>query len=136
MFVSNLAYAVDRGIAREMAPYDLAPLDVHLLTICRDMEECTATQLAQMLPVDAARISRLVNGLVEKGLLIRRRPRTDRRVVLLRLSEDGERLAAEVAQQLAECYAGLTAGLDQSEIDAFATAAMRIITNHRAMTPP
>ena len=132
-FVANLAQAVDRGIARETAAYELLPLDVHLLIICQEMGECTATQLATLLPVDAARISRLVNGLVDRGLLLRRRPRTDRRVVMLRLSPQGEELTATAARSLQELYAGLTAGLEEPELRAFAAAAMRIIANYEAM---
>ena len=133
-FVSALAYAVDRGIAREMSSHALLPLDVHLLVICREMGECTATQLAQLLPVDAARISRLVNGLVERGLIIRRRPPNDRRVVMLRLSPDGEELTAEISRRMQEFYAGLTRGLTEEEMQAFTAAALRIIANHEAMT--
>lgn len=132
-FVATLAHTVDRGIAREMAPHDLLPLDVHLLVICQEMGECTATQLAQLLPVDAARISRLVNGLVERGLLIRRRPRNNRRIVLLRLSSVGEELASEVYQRIREYYAGLTQGLTEGELQAFNSAALRIIANQEAM---
>ena len=132
-FVSTLAQAVDRGITREMASHDLLPMDVHLLVICQDKGECTATELAQLLPVDAARISRLVNGLVERGLILRRRPRTDRRVVMLRLSPEGEMLTAEVSRRMQEFYAGLTRGLNEQELQAFADAALHIIANHEAM---
>ena len=133
-FVAALAYAVERGIVREMASHALLPLDVHLLVICREMGECTATQLTQLLPVDAARISRLVNGLVEQGLVIRRRPPNDRRVVMLRLSPDGEALTAEISRRMREFYAGLTRGLTEEEMRAFTNAALRIIANHEAMS--
>ncbi len=135
-FVASLAQVVERGIAREMASHELAPLDVHLLLICREMGECTATQLGRLLPVDAARISRLVNGLVERGLMLRRRPRDDRRVVILRLSTEGEELTSEVAWRMEELYAELTEGLRDAELRTFAAAAMRIIANYEAMTNP
>ena len=133
-FVASLAHSVDRGIAREMTSHNLLPMDVHLLTICQEMGECTATQIAQLLPVDAARISRLVNGLVERGLLIRRRSRNDRRVVQLRLSPEGEELTTEVVQRMQEFYAELTRGMTDEELCAFSAAALRIIANHEAMT--
>ena len=133
-FVANLALAVDRGIARRMAHHDLMPLDVHLLIICQQLGECSATQLVQLLPVDAARISRLVNGLVERDLLIRRRPRNDRRVVLLSLSAEGEALTTEVTRHLRDFYAGLTRGLTEGELEAFFAVAQRLIANHEAMT--
>ena len=134
LFVSNLAYAVDRGLALVVSPYDLHPLDVHLLMLCRELGECTATQLTGLLPADAARISRLVNTLAEKDLLIRHRQSDDRRVITLRLSAEGEELTAEVSQRIREYYAQLTEGLSEQEMQAFAAAAQRIIGNYERMS--
>ena len=132
-YVADLENAVYKGIAQEVAPYDLLPLDIHLLTICLEMGECTATQLAALLPVDAARISRLVTGLADKGLLRRRRLRNDRRVVMLRLSPAGEQLTTEVDRRMQAYYAKLTEGVNQREMRAFAKTAMRITANYEAM---
>ena len=135
-FVSNLAYVVDSGISRVVAPYNLQPVDVHVLMICREMQECTATQLVRQMPVDAARVSRLVNTLVEKNYLRRRRRRDDRRVVMLRLSPQGETLIAEAEARLQEYYAQLTEGMSEQEIRAFATAAMHILANYEQLNRP
>ena len=131
--VARLENAVYKGIAEEAAPYGLAPLDVYLLTICQEMGECTATQLARMLPVDASRISRLVTGLADLGLLRRRRLRSDRRIVMLRLTPKGAELTAEVSERMQDYYARLTEGLREREIRAFANASMRIVANYEAM---
>ena len=132
--VPDLAYAVERGITLLVAPYDLTPIDVRLLLICREMNECTATQLARLMPVDAGRISRVVNTLVEKGLLRRRRQRDDRRVVMLRLTPHGEEVVAGVAQSLREYFARLTDGLSEQQVDAFTAAAQRIVDNYEAIS--
>ena len=132
--VPDLAYAVERGITLLVAPYDLTPIDVRLLLICREMDECTATQLARLLPVDAGRISRVVNTLVEMDLLRRRRQREDRRVVMLRLTPHGEEVTAEVARSLQEYFARLTEGLSERQIDAFTAAAQRIVDNYEAIS--
>ena len=132
-YVASLENAVYKGIAQEVSPYDLLPLDIHLLTICLEMGECTATQLAALLPVDASRVSRLVTGLAEKGLLRRRRLRNDRRVVMLRLSPAGEELTTEVDRRMQAYYAKLTEGISASAMRSFATAAMRITANYQAM---
>ena len=132
-FVSTLAQAVNRGIAREMAAHDLLPIDVHLLGVCRDKGECTATELAQLLPVEAARISRLVNNLVERGLILRRRPPNDRRVVMLRLSPEGVELTSEISRRMQELYAGLTQGITEWQLQVFSDAAFRMIGNLEAM---
>ena len=132
-YVSRLENAVYKGIAAEAAPYDLSPLDVYLLMICVEMGECTATQLADMLPVDASRISRLVTGLADRGLLRRRRLRNDRRIVMLRLSPKGLELTSEVTQRMQAYYAKLTEGLGEQEMNSFAAAALRIVANYEAM---
>ncbi len=132
-YVSRLENVVYKGIAAEAAPYDLTPLDVYLLMICLETGECTATQLAQMLPVDASRISRLVTGLADRGLLRRRRLRNDRRIVMLRLSPNGEALTSEVTGHMQEYYAKLTEGLSEQEMNAFSAAALRIVANYEAM---
>lgn len=131
--VARLANSVFKGIADEVATYGLSPFEVHLLMICLEMDESTATELARMLPIDASRISRLVNVLVERDLLVRRRLRQDRRIVKLRLSEEGGELAAEVAQRMEALYAELTKGLSQREIRQFATTALKIQANYEAM---
>ena len=116
-------------------PHDLTPLDVRLLTICRRMDECTATQLARMLPVDAGRISRVVNALVEKGLLRRRRQREDRRVVMLRLTPEGEEVIDDVTRNLRDYFARLTEGVGEDDLNAFAVVAHRIVANYEEISP-
>ncbi len=132
-YVGSLSNAVHKGIARAVAPYDLSPLDVQLMMVCRSMGECAATQLAQMLPIDASRISRLVTDLADKSLIRRRRLRSDRRVVMLRLTPEGQDLLAEASQELEGYYTRLTEGLTEREIRTFAAAAMRITANFEAM---
>ena len=55
----------------------------------------TATQLAERFGISAAAISKLVDQLVLGGLLLRQRSDTDRRVVILQLTPDGEHLLQE-----------------------------------------
>ena len=104
-----------------------------MMMMCRDMGECTATQMAQMLPVDASRISRLVTDLAEKGLLRRRRLRRDRRVVMLRLTPDGQKLIDEATEELHAYYDKLTNGLNKREFRSFVAAAQKITANFEAM---
>lgn len=131
--VARLANSVFKGIADDVAAYGLSPFDVYLLMICLETEESTATELARLLPIDASRISRLVNVLVEKDLLIRRRRRHDRRVVMLRLSPEGRDLATTVAKRMEGLYARLTMGLTRKEIRQFAATALKIQANYEAM---
>ena len=130
--VAGLVNAVDKGMAREVAPYGLTPLEYSLLRHCLE-EECTATHLAQVLPVDGSRVSRLVTGLVDKGLVRRRRLRSDRRVVMLRLSDEGRELTLQIMQRMQGYDAMLTEGIDEGEMRVFVSVSARIIANHAAM---
>lgn len=132
--VSDLVKAVDRGISKEVSPYDLTSLEFNVLKICLEEEgERTATQLARALPVDGARISRLVSGLVDKGLLRRRRLRSDRRVVMLSLTEAGRALTAQAVRSVRRYEAGLLEGVGEAEAQGFLAVIARIVANHAAM---
>ena len=135
--VSGLVNAVEKGMAQEVTPYGLVPVEFNLLRICLEMgKETTATQLALLLPVDASRISRIVTGLVDRGLLRRRRLRQDRRVVMLRLSDEGRELTSQVMERMKSYDAQLTEGVGEDEMRAFASVTARIVANHAAMQQP
>ena len=135
-YVGGLGNAVYKGIAAEVASYDLAPLDIQLLRVCQHTGECTATYLGQLLPVDVSRISRLVTDLADKGLVRRRRLRSDRRIVMLRLTPEGERLTSEVTRRMQAYYERLTRGFSEQEMRTFAAVAQGIIANYEAMQEP
>ena len=133
--VAGLVNAVDKGMASEVAPYGLTPLEFSLLRHCLE-EECTATHLARVLPVDGSRVSRLVTGLVDKGLVRRRRLRRDRRIVMLRLSEEGRELTTDIVEKMKIYDAILTEGIDEEEMRVFMSVSSRIIANHAALQGP
>lgn len=134
-FIADLFNALDKAMAREVAPHGITGLEYSLLWYCLE-GECTATQLAQVLPVDGSRISRVVTGLVDKGFLRRRRLRTDRRIVMLRLTEEGMELTSGIFQNMQSYYAMLTEGIGEEEMRVFASVTSRIVANHAAMQGP
>jgi DNA-binding MarR family transcriptional regulator len=56
------------------------------------VEQCTVTELAEMLALELSTVSRRVRELEERGLVERRPSPTDRRTSYLRLTADGRRL--------------------------------------------
>ncbi|MXZ62944.1 MAG: winged helix-turn-helix transcriptional regulator [Chloroflexi bacterium] len=134
--VSDLANALQKGAEQAAEPHGLIPAEIMLLAACGRLEECTASQLAPLLPVDASRVSRLVNGLVERGLLRRRRIRSDRRLVMLRLSPEGHEVTTAVAAHLDAYYARLIAGLSEDQMRAFAETAQAIAANYEEIRDP
>ena len=132
--VDGLLTAFYQGAAREAARYNLTTPEFNLLSAClRREEECTATELARILPVDASRISRMVTILVDRGLLKRRRLPDDRRVVMLSLTEEGVEMTSQILQSINQNNARLLEGIDRDEIRVFASVVSRIVANHTAM---
>ena len=127
--VSKLVNAVDKGLAAELAKYDMVPLEFLLLRSCREMGECTATQLGGLLPMDPSRISRLVTRLVNLGYLRRRRLANDRRVVMLRLTPQGQAVLEQVGEVIGHYIEALIVGIRPSEMNSFLSTASRIAAN-------
>lgn len=129
-YVERTAAAVARQVANDlMAAYDLSSTEYSLLKFCMEHGECTATQLAGALPVDASRISRIVNRLVERKLLRRRRPREDRRTVMLTLTEDAKELTSRVMESERIFDVTLTDGISDEEKEVFISVAMKVLAN-------
>lgn len=132
--VAALVNVVAKGMADETEPHGLVPVEFSLLKVCLERGECTATQLAEVLPVDASRISRIVNRLVNLGLLRRRRLASDRRVVMLTLTPDGDEKTRELDQRIQMYDSKLLQGVSEEEMRDFADTAFKIVANHAALT--
>ena len=125
-----LVNVVARGVDREAAAYDLTPTEFTVVRVFLTDLEWTATELAQMLSADASSISRVVSKLVERGLLSRRRPREDRRKVLLKLTEEGVALGLELHEKAHSYEERLTRGISPEDLEIFLATIRRIVANH------
>lgn len=134
--VTTLVNIVSKGTSNELDPYDLAPIEFSLLRFCLERTECTATELAEELPIDASRISRLVNRLFDKGLLIRQRQTDDRRVVMLQLSDHGRELTTALRDRIQAFYARITEDVDEAEMDVFVAVTSKINDKYASLKPP
>ena len=128
--VVQLVNAVVKGVERQIAPSGLISMEFNILKSFQEKDEWTVTQLADVLPADAPRISRLVTKLVERGLLRRRRRTDDRRVVLLRLTNPGQELADELCARVHQFEARLLAGVSPDELETVRTVTAKILANH------
>ena len=133
-FATALVNTVSKGTEREVRSYGLTPLDFALMRLFLTENEWTATQLAQILPTEVSGISRIVSKLVNRGLLQRRRPREDRRVVLLKLTEKGKALSLELHQKIHEFESALIDGISEGELDVFYSTVRKILSNHSSLT--
>ena len=87
--VGGLVNVVAKGVAQIVGAHGLTHVEFALLRLFLEVEEWTATQLSQALPLAPPGISRSVTKLVDRGLIRRRRLLSDRRVVVLTLTQEG-----------------------------------------------
>jgi len=99
-------------------------------------QEWTVSELSKILPMDNPAISRVVSKLVSKGILERRRPREDRRIVLLKLTEDGVSLGLELHDKLHRYEAKLVEGIPDEDIRALRSTIKKVMQNHDALDRP
>lgn len=132
-YVAGLLAAVEKGMASVLSPYGLSALEFKLLKHCLSAEECTATQLAEVLPTDPGRISRVVHGLVEMGFIARRRLTNDRRIVMLSLTDAGRERLLESDRAIQEFFGVLTTGVSVEARNAFVSIAVTMTTNYESL---
>ncbi len=128
--VFALVNVVAKGMEEELDPFDLQPLEFSLLRFCLGSEWTTSRDLVKVLPVDSSRISRVVEKMRARGLLSRRRHPDDRRVVRLRLTEDGRNLAMELSLRVQTRESKLMEGVSEAERNAFLSVTGKILSNY------
>ena len=131
--VTGLANAVARGTVDVMVPNGLIPLDFALLRLFLEREEWTTTQLAEALPVNVSRVSRVVTKMVGMGLMRRRRLRSDRRVVILTLTEEGLALTSELHRRVQAYDATLSEGVSAQEMAVFTSVTSKVMANYASL---
>jgi len=92
--------------------YDISVSQCYALKGVTDAGALTINDLAAQLYLDKSTASRIANGLVDKGLLVRERDASDGRVVNLVASESGRAVHARIEMDLATEYADLLDGFD------------------------
>jgi DNA-binding MarR family transcriptional regulator len=94
---------------------------------------CTATDISRHLHCDSGALTRMLDRLEEKRLIARTRSSDDRRVVHLRLTEEGERAAGIVPYVLADVLNAHLADFSRAEVDQLKDLLRRFITGGSAV---
>ena len=109
----------NRLFAEALRPLRLTPSQAEVLRVLQDHEPLSLVALGDLLVCETGSPSRLVQGLVEDGLVERIPSSTDKRMVTLTLTNLGREMAAKVAgleSQFYEAYAGLVKDAPLPEI--------------------
>lgn len=87
----------------------------------------TAGDLARNICHDAGSLTRLIDQLIERGLVARSRSQTDRRVVTLTLTPPGSTLVEGLAPRMMHLWNELLSGFSHGEIDTLIALLTRLV---------
>ena len=87
----------------------------------------TAGDLAQNICHDAGSLTRLVDQMVERGLVLRTRSESDRRVVRLALTARGSSLVETLAPKVMHFWNRLLSGFSHEEVDTLIDLLTRLV---------
>ena len=97
------------------------------LVALHDGRISTPGDLSQNICHDAGSLTRLVDQMVERGLVSRGRSETDRRVVTLSLTPRGRSLVEALAPKVMHFWNGLLSGFTHAEVDTLINLLTRLV---------
>ncbi|MNF90396.1 Multiple antibiotic resistance protein MarR [compost metagenome] len=98
MLLGRAALVKDRIIDSHMQPYGVTAAQFKVLIIVAQYGVDTPAELCRYLSVDSGSMTRMLDRLEQKDLIVRRRCPDDRRQIRLGLSEEGQKLADQLPQ--------------------------------------
>ena len=127
-WVGTLASAMRKGLEEELAPMGATPAQWVILEAAFAGNADTLTALARIIPVDAAAISRKLDKLQQRGLVRRRRLRSDRQTVRIELTDAGRELVPQLAPRVAANNHRFLAGITEQERLNFIEIVQKMLT--------
>lgn len=102
-------------VRQAVSPHGFSPIQFLILAVCYRGEANTVTGIAGVLPFDASAVSRRVEEMRAKGLLVTRRSREDRRVLHVELTDEGQTLVMQLLEEVRIEASKYTSVLTQRE---------------------
>lgn len=115
-------FVVERGLhvkVKDLMPEELTVDQFKTLRFLRHNANSTASELAQFFCVGKSSITAIITRLSDKGLLDRVPDDDDRRVIHLKLTEEGERISSLLEERVQNVLADIIEHFDEKEAIAF-----------------
>ena len=128
------SHRVSRMVGRAYrARFGLSIPEWRVIAILGEAEEATAQGLGDAAGLDKVSVSRAVRALVDRGVVEKRPHGRDRRSSLLRLTDDGQAVYADVAPAALQAEAALVAELSEDEERVLAALLDRVRNRAQAL---
>ncbi|WP_300605388.1 MarR family transcriptional regulator [Trebonia sp.] len=129
--LAQLSFLIQGILERRAGERDLSIVQMRLLGVLRDRTP-TMNELARLLDLDKSSVTGLVDRAQRRGLVERVPSATDRRAVLVSLTDHGRALAAEGAARFAADVWLLLERLPPADRDALSELVSRLLVAHAA----
>jgi DNA-binding MarR family transcriptional regulator len=126
--LTQVARQLGTVLDRAFADLDLTAQQAALLMHANDAD-ASPTHLMARLGTDTAGMTKLIDRLASKGLLVRRRNATDRRSVVLDVTDAGKELALRVPTIFGKVTRQLFNGFTTDEVSALSAMLQRMAAN-------
>lgn len=127
LLLGRAAMLKDRIIDRHMEPYGITAAQFKVLIIMAQFEVDTPAELCRHLSLDSGAMTRMLDRLEQKNLLVRQRSEADRRQVRLVLTEDGQALADLLPQVGADAMNQLAGAISPQELQSLEQILKKIL---------
>lgn len=120
---------------RERTVHSISVVEYDILRLLQSREEWQSSELANSLNKNQSTISRAVRRLFERDLVTRRRLPHEHRVVLIRLTEEGETTLSGIQKRMQSFDDRITEGIPNQELQQFRSLTDRVLANGRQDSP-
>ena len=129
--LAQLSFVIQGMLERRAAEYDLSIIQTRLLGVLRDRKP-TMHELARFLGLDKSSVTGLVDRAERRGLVARVPSTTDRRAVLVSLTDDGRSLVSQAAARFEADVSTLLSRLPPRERETLSRIISRLLVTHAA----
>ena len=129
--LAQLSFVVQGMLERRAAEHGISVIQARLLGILRDRKP-TMNELAQILGLDKSSVTGLVDRAERRGLVTRVPSTTDRRVVLVSLTDDGRALVSQAAACFETDVTTMIGRLPARDREGLSRLVSRVLAAHAA----
>ena len=127
--LAQLSFLIQGLLERRAAEHDLSIIQTRLLGVLRDRTP-TMNELARFLGLDKSSVTGLVDRAERRGLVARVPSATDRRAVLVSLTDEGRSFVSQAAAAFEADVSALLSRLPPRERETLARIVSRLLVTH------
>ena len=127
--LSHVQNTVFLYFKKELAQYNVTPIQYSLLKCLWDEDGQMPSQIAATLCLDSSTITGIIDRLSDKGLITRHNREDNRRSVSIRLTDEGRALQKPIEALIARLNEEALAGVDPADYETAKTVLAKIACN-------